>query len=133
MNRLCLVLACAAAWAGLGLAADDGPTPVKLADDEIAKLLLGRWENGTRIAGMTFHTLETFHKDGTFERVDVNSGQTTAYKGKWELKQGVLAIEPTDGPYKGIKVKGTITAIDEKTQKMTMQGGAELTKTRPKE
>jgi hypothetical protein len=127
------VLACAVGWAGLGLAADDKPTPVKLPDEEIAKLLLGRWENATRINGMTFHTLETFHKDGTFERVDTNNGQRTAYKGKWELQKGMLAIEPTDGPFKGIKVRGTITAIDEKAQKITMEAGADVTKTRPKD
>jgi hypothetical protein len=133
MIRPGLVLACAVTWAGLGLAADDKPVPVKLSDEEITKLMLGKWENSDRIAGMKFHTLETFHKDGTFERVDTNNGQATSYKGKWELKKGVLAIEPTDGPHKGIKVKGTITAIDEKTTKMEMEAGALVTKTRVKE
>lgn len=133
MKRLALMLACTVLWVGLGRAADDKPTPVKLSDEEIAKLLLGQWEDSVKINGLTYHTSETFHKDGTFERVDTNGGQKTAYKGKWELKDGVLAIEPTDGPFKGIKVKGTITAIDEKTQKLTMEAGAEVTKTRPKE
>src|SRR4051812_5766489 len=108
MKRLCLVLALAAGWSVPALA-DDQPVPVRLADEEIVKLLLGKWENSSRIAGMKFHTLETFHKDGTFDRVDTNNGQPVAYKGKWELKKGVLAIEPTDGPHKGIRVRGTIT------------------------
>lgn len=132
MNRLCLVLACVIAWAGLSLA-DDKPVPVKLSDEEIVKLMLGKWENSDRIAGMKFHTLETFNKDGTFERTDTNNGQAVSYKGKWEVKKGVLTIEPTDGPHKGIKVNGTITAIDDKVTKMEMEGGALVTKTKPKE
>ncbi len=132
MNRLCLVLACVAGWSGMSFA-DDKPVPVKLSDEEVTKLLLGTWENSSKLQGMTFHTKETFHKDGTFDRVDTNSGQPVSYKGKWELKKGVLSITPSDGPYKGIKVNGTITAIDDKTTKMEMEGGALITKTRVKE
>ncbi len=133
MIRLGLVLACVVGWAAVGLAANDKPVPVKLTDEEITKLMLGKWESTDKIVGMTFHTAETFNKDGTFERTDTNGGRVTSYKGKWSLKKGVLTIEATDGPFKGIKVNGTITAIDEKVTKMEMEGGALVTKTKPKE
>lgn len=133
MIRLGLVLACLVTWVEVGRADDDKPVPVKLSDEEITKLMLGKWENSDKIAGMKFHTLETFHKDGTFDRTDTNNGQAVSYKGKWTLKKGVLSITPTDGPHKGIKVNGTITAIDEKTTKMEMEAGALVTKTRVKE
>lgn len=133
MNRLSLVLACVVGWAGLCIAADDKPVPVKLSDEEITKLMLGTWENSEKIVGMKFHTKETFHKDGTFDRTDTNGGRAVSYKGKWELNKGILSITPTDGPHKGTRVNGTITAIDDKTTKMEMEGGALINKTRVKE
>lgn len=132
MTRLCLVLACVAWGAGLSFA-DDKPVPVKLKDEEIIKLMLGTWESSDKIVGMTFHTKETFHKDGTFDRVDTNSGKPVSYKGKWELKKGELSITPSDGPFKGITAKVTITAIDEKATTTESEGGAVTKKTRVKE
>jgi len=132
MNRLSLVLACVVGWAGLSFA-DDKPVPVKLKDEEITKLMLGTWENTDKVVGMTFHTKETFNKDGTFDRVDTVNGKATSYKGKWELSKGVLTFVASDGPFKGIKVSVTITAIDEKATTTESEGGAVVKKTRVKE
>lgn len=114
-----------AAWAVIGFAADEKPVPVKLKDDEVTKLLVGKWEDSAR--GNT--TVILFKKDGTFERVDKIMGNSFAVGGKWAVKDGVLTFEAKDLP----TVKGTITAINEKEHKIEMEAGARYTRTKVKE
>jgi len=109
------------------------PTPVKLADAEITKLMVGKWENTSKFGDITIRTVEHFKADGTVDREDTVNNQKITVKAKWEIKQGVLTtvVTESNGPVgKGTSVRGTVVAIDDKTQRLEMEAGATIDKTR---
>jgi hypothetical protein len=133
MIRLSLVVASVFGLAGLGL--DDKPEPKKLSDEEITKLMVGKWEDSARFGNITIHTVENFKKDGTLDREDTTNGNMkTTTKATWEVKDGVLITVVVEGfPGKGTTVKGKVVSIDDKSQFLEMEGGAEVKKTRLKD
>jgi hypothetical protein len=113
----------------------DEPPPQQLSDAQITKLLVGKWEEKTRIVGMSFYTLENFKADGIIEREDiVNGGDKSISKLSWEVKDGTLITVVIQGPVaEGTVIKGKVIAIDENSLQLEMEGGAEPKKTRVKE
>jgi hypothetical protein len=133
MVRASLIVASVFGLAALGL--DDKPEPKKLSDEEIAKLMVGRWEDTAKFNGITIHTVENFKKDGTLEREDtINGNDKKVVKCTWEVKDGVLITVVVEGfPGKGTTVKGKVVSIDDKSQFLEMEAGAEVKKTRLKD
>jgi hypothetical protein len=128
-----MALACFGGLAAL-IRADD-PEPKKQSDEEIKKLIVGKWEWNDRFGDLKFHTMETFNKDGTVERVDtINGKDKIVVKATWEIKDGALTTVVTEGGVgKGTTVKGKILSIDEKTQHLKMEAGADIKKSRVKD
>lgn len=111
------------------------PQPIKLSDAEITKLMVGQWEDKARFGNISIHTRENFKADGVVEREDTINGSEKAYaKSSWEIKDGWLITVVIEGPVaKGTVIKGKVLAIDESSQQLEMEGGAELKKTRVKQ
>jgi hypothetical protein len=131
MRRSLLIGACVIGLAGVSFGEE--PKPTELPDAEIAKLMVGKWEHTQRFGNVTIQCTEVFKRDGTLERVDDVNGQKINVKATWEIKDGVITTEVVEGPIgKGTIVKGTILSIDDKSQKLEMQLGAQITKTRAK-
>ncbi len=131
MVRLFLAVAFVFGIASLTL----GDEPKKLSDEEITKLMVGKWEHRDKLGGLTIHTVENFRKDGTLDREDtLNGSQKMNIKATWEVKDGVLTTVVVEGwPGKGTTVKGKVASIDDKSQLVEMEAGAEVKKTRVKE
>jgi hypothetical protein len=131
MARLILAVASVFGMAALSL----GDEPTKLSDEEITKLMVGKWENADKFGNITIRTVENFKKDGTLEREDtINGSQKVNVKATWEVKDGVLTTVVLEGgPGKGTTVRGKVVSIDYKSQLVQMEAGAEVTKTRVKE
>jgi hypothetical protein len=131
MVRMFLAFAAACGMAGLSL----GDEPKKLSDEEITKLMVGKWENTDRFNGITIRTVENFKKDGTLEREDtINGKDKMVVKATWEVKDGTLTVVVVEGfPGKGTTVKGKVASIDEKSQVVEMEAGATVKKSRLKE
>jgi hypothetical protein len=130
MLRLSFVFICVLGLPSVTLAEE----PRKLSDAEIKKLMVGKWEDSARFGNITIHTLENFKADGVVEREDtINGTQKLHVKSSWEIKDGVLITVVLEGAVgKGTTVKGKVVSIDDKTQKLEMEAGAEITKTRVK-
>ena len=80
-------------------------------------------------------TVENFKRDGTLDREDtINGNQKVVLKATWESKNGVLiTVVVEGGPGKGTTVKGMVLSIDDKSQHLEMEAGADVTKSRIKE
>jgi hypothetical protein len=135
MLRSLLVVLCLFTLASPSFGQKAKPKPKKLSDAEISKLMMGKWENNFKLNNITINTVETFKKDGTLERVDtINGNQKVHIKATWEVKNGKLTTVVVEGfPGKGTKVSGKVISIDDKTQRLEMDAGADVTKTRLKE
>ncbi len=133
MARLLLAAACVFGLASLAPA--DEPAPKKLSDEEITKLMVGTWEDSARFGNVTIRTVEKYKKDGTVEREDTINGNEKKYsKLTWSVKDGVLIkVVVEGGPGKGVTIKGKVVSIDEKSQFLEMEAGAEVKRTRLKD
>lgn len=111
----------------------------KPTDEEIRRLLVGRWHgddkfpNGMRAFG-TMH----YKDDGTVEsEVIVGEGERSVrftMSGTWKIANGaiVMAITKsnTPGPMAGKTITSTVLSIDEKTLRIRSEQGRENIRTR---
>lgn len=113
----------------------------KPTDDEIKKLLPGKWSYEEDMMGVKVVASSTFKKDGTFEgeaNIDAKGKEIKIkVSGSWEVKDGKLieTIKKSDSPFakEGKMSTDTILAIDEKSYKFKSESGREVTVKRVKE
>ena len=96
MLRLFLAVASVVGLASLSLADD----PKKLSDEEITKLMVGKWEHTSRFNTTKIRTVEEFNKDGTLVRMDtINDSQNIYTKATWEsaVSRLIAGVAETKG------------------------------------
>lgn len=127
--------------AGAGGGRDDNPK--KLTDEQISKLLVGKWlvdldeGKGVKIKGST-----TYKKDGTVDaEATIELGDKSikmVLAGTWKVKDGVIisTVTKTNNPEivkEGLTTKDKVVSIDDKSLKYTSEDGKERTDKRAKE
>jgi uncharacterized protein (TIGR03066 family) len=118
-----------------------GAADKKPSDDEITKLLPGKWTHEEDEMGVKVKVVTTYKKDGTFAgTADIDAkGKTLTIKvsGTWKVKNGVIEeeIQKSDSNFvpKGKTSKDTVLAISETSLKLKSEEGKEVTAKRAKE
>jgi hypothetical protein len=127
----------------VGAANGRDDTPKKLTDEQISKLLVGKWlvdleeGNGVKIKGST-----TYKKDGAVDaEATIQLGDKTIkmnVSGTWKVKDGTIisTVTKTSNPdiiKEGLITKDKVVSIDDKSLKYTSEDGKEREEKRAKD
>jgi hypothetical protein len=118
--------------------------PKKQTDEEISKLLVGKWivDEGDGKTEPKIKGSMNYKKDGTVDaEATIEAGQTTlkiTLSGTWKVKDGVLiaTVTKTSAPdviKEGLVSKDTVISIDDKVLKYKEMSGKEKSQKRMKE
>jgi hypothetical protein len=128
LNKLNIGIVCSALLACLSADAAEGemqrePAPgeriekTKLGDEEIERLLVGKWTHENKIPDvLATRQTYTFGKEGGYvvHRVDhirfPNEKREFNEKGEWKVRDGILTLTPTDPKGKEHSLHGRFTA-----------------------
>lgn len=113
----------------------------KLTDEEITKLLVGKWYSERTVGGTEIKATDTYRKDGTSSGEAVFTRQGRAAKvsitATWKVVDGTLVetIESTDPPVptKGRVSKDRIVSVTDKELRIETPDGKEVVKKRVEE
>jgi hypothetical protein len=125
-------------FAGIAFVTAQDPAK-RLSDEEIAKLVIGKWSQNRKIEDTEIKAIDEFFKDGAYKsKGSLTTGEKVlkvAIIGKWKVSNGFLVtvIETHEEPDilpKGHESKDKVIAISKNEMKLKTKYGNEFVRTR---